>query len=633
MPTQSDVQPRGELATRADFHIGSLRVSPSAGRVRIGGREERVEPRVLEVLIVLWENAGQSVSRDRLVDLCWDGRVVSDDAVNRIIAKVRKLSRLDDPAPFTLETLPKIGFRLIPLADGELAANNRQAPSVLGAIGQKVSSRISTGGYLALSAVAAVILFIVATLLFTNQSASATEDGWIEVTPMQATSDDPQVVRIAKRVDETILRFLPSLGVKSADIAASGAASPSAAEFRIAGVIDQQGETFLATGQIIEPRSGLILWSGEYERAASEPDGLEEAFSSFVTGVLACAMDQRAHGNVRITTRTFAQLLNVCEAVVFQRRDGLEPARHLLRAAPHLAAAHALLSGAELNDLDSRSPGDAELNAALDSAKALAERAVEIAPVQPIAHLSLARVALYRQDFAEAERQFKQAIAIDPDLTPTVLFYASFLQDMGRTREARDIYERVSRMSDPRLVGFGPPLVYLQAIAGDEAAARETIKRVARINPEYRRPLTDIVDFWWATPPTAPGERVEGEPPFLVARRACFQDVLKRLAATHQGDGLPSACDQQDMMTKLRLLSRLGDVDAAYVAYESMPANERRYSSPFFYPEMAAFRSDPRFAELAETLGLVHYWRETGNWPDYCRQPAPARSCELIRSR
>lgn len=633
MPTQSDVPPRGELATRADFQIGSLLFSPSAGRVRIGEREERVEPRVLEVLIVLWEHAGQSVSRDRLVDLCWGGRVVSDDAVNRIIAKVRGLSRLRDPAPFTLETLPKIGFRLVPMVGSEPAASARDSVSPEQTNGPTGRGRAFPVRTVALSALAAGFVLLVAVFLVRNQPSGAVEDGWIEVAPMQTTSDDPEVLRIARRVDETLLRFLPSLGVKSADAETSGGESAPAAEFRLAGVIDQKSEKFLATGQIIEPRSGLILWSGEYERAASDLDGLEEAFSSFLTGVLTCALDQRAHGEVRITTPVFAQLLDVCEALVFQRRDALEPARDLLRAVPHLAAAHALLSGAELNDLDSRSPGDAELNAALDSAKELAERAVEIAPIQPIAHLSLARVALYRQDFSEAERQFNQAIAIDPDLTPTVLFYAAFLQDMGRTREARDIYERVSRMSDPRLVGFGPPLVYLQAIAGEEVAARETIKRVARINPEYRRPLTDMVDFWWATPPKAPEGRLEGEPPFLAARRACFQDVLKRLAATDQADGLPSVCDQQDIMTKLRLLSRLGDVDGAYATYEFMPANERRYTSPFFYPEMAAFRSDPRFAELAEKLGLVRYWRETGSWPDYCRQTTPARSCELIGSR
>ena len=32
---------------------------------------------------------GRTVSRDQLIDTCWDGRIVSDDAIARIIAKVR----------------------------------------------------------------------------------------------------------------------------------------------------------------------------------------------------------------------------------------------------------------------------------------------------------------------------------------------------------------------------------------------------------------------------------------------------------------------------------------------------------------------------------------------------------------
>ena len=35
-------------------------------------------------------------------------------------------------------------------------------------------------------------------------------------------------------------------------------------------------------------------------------------------------------------------------------------------------------------------------------------------------------------------------------------------------------------------------------------------------------------------------------------------------------------------------------------------------------PEGAAFRKDPRFAELARRIGIVEYWKQYG-FPDGCR--------------
>lgn len=105
------------LANEGDFSVGSLRVSPSACRVYAGTSEIRVEAQTMAVLIVLARANGGTVSRDALVEACWQGRVVSDDAIARSIAKVRALAKGMDPAPFTLETLPKVGYRLVASAD------------------------------------------------------------------------------------------------------------------------------------------------------------------------------------------------------------------------------------------------------------------------------------------------------------------------------------------------------------------------------------------------------------------------------------------------------------------------------------------------------------------------------------
>ena len=109
----SELSRRINLSQEPDFTVGSIRVSPSACRVFAGAEESRVEAQTLTALIALARANGATVSRDELIEVCWDGRVVSDDAVTRTIAKVRALAKGITPPPFTLETLPKVGYRLI----------------------------------------------------------------------------------------------------------------------------------------------------------------------------------------------------------------------------------------------------------------------------------------------------------------------------------------------------------------------------------------------------------------------------------------------------------------------------------------------------------------------------------------
>lgn len=103
---------RFDLAREPDFELGRLKVSPSACRAFAGTEEIKLEAQTMAVLVVLSRAGGTTVSREQLVEACWQGRIVSDDAITRTIAKVRALARGMDPAPFTLETLPKVGYRL-----------------------------------------------------------------------------------------------------------------------------------------------------------------------------------------------------------------------------------------------------------------------------------------------------------------------------------------------------------------------------------------------------------------------------------------------------------------------------------------------------------------------------------------
>jgi tetratricopeptide (TPR) repeat protein len=67
----------------------------------------------MQVLVALHLASPDVVSRDDLIAQCWDGRIVSDDAMNGAIKKLRRLSEADQAAFFHIETIPRVGYRLV----------------------------------------------------------------------------------------------------------------------------------------------------------------------------------------------------------------------------------------------------------------------------------------------------------------------------------------------------------------------------------------------------------------------------------------------------------------------------------------------------------------------------------------
>jgi DNA-binding winged helix-turn-helix (wHTH) protein len=100
-----------ELAARADFTLGLAIVSPSSRTIAGPGGTADIEPRVMQVLVVLAAAAGAVVTRDTLFNRCWGGVFVGDDSLNRVIAAVRKLATEIADGSFEIETIPRTGYR------------------------------------------------------------------------------------------------------------------------------------------------------------------------------------------------------------------------------------------------------------------------------------------------------------------------------------------------------------------------------------------------------------------------------------------------------------------------------------------------------------------------------------------
>lgn len=106
------------------FWVGEWRVDPLRLRLTRGREEVRVEHRVMALLLCLAESGGRPVPREDLHERVWAGVIVGDDAINRAVSKLRRALGEDRGGPPTIETVPKVGYRLVvPVRrDGSAAA-------------------------------------------------------------------------------------------------------------------------------------------------------------------------------------------------------------------------------------------------------------------------------------------------------------------------------------------------------------------------------------------------------------------------------------------------------------------------------------------------------------------------------
>jgi tetratricopeptide (TPR) repeat protein len=124
-----------------------------------------LEPRVMRVLVALAASEGQVYSRDDLIALCWDGQIVGDNAINRVISRLRAtLADLAGEA-VRLETITKVGFRLVvdaavdPIEPSPTEVDEPYAPPVLQSISPPrapLSRRVAIGGVLAIGGAGAI---------------------------------------------------------------------------------------------------------------------------------------------------------------------------------------------------------------------------------------------------------------------------------------------------------------------------------------------------------------------------------------------------------------------------------------------------------------------------------------------
>lgn len=133
MSTESTHLPRRmgriDLSETPPFDLAGLHVIPASREVSAGAVRQVAEPRVLQVLVALAQERGETVSRETLVQRCWEGRAIGEDAIQRAVAKARRLAELTEPPAFAIESIARVGYRLA-TGDRAAAAGDRASPPV-----------------------------------------------------------------------------------------------------------------------------------------------------------------------------------------------------------------------------------------------------------------------------------------------------------------------------------------------------------------------------------------------------------------------------------------------------------------------------------------------------------------------
>src|SRR5579859_1600425 len=109
------------------FEFGDWRVEPARGVLTAleGGAETRIEPRLMDLLLLFAGSAGRVLGKQEIIDGVW-GRVVGDDTLAATVSRLRAALG-ETPERRYIETLPKRGYRLAMAQDASPGAARAEA--------------------------------------------------------------------------------------------------------------------------------------------------------------------------------------------------------------------------------------------------------------------------------------------------------------------------------------------------------------------------------------------------------------------------------------------------------------------------------------------------------------------------
>ena len=449
------------LAHEPDFSVGSLFVQPSTRQVAGKSGSETLEPRVMQVLVALHRASGAIVTQEDLIESCWGGVVVGDNAIHRVISRIRHIAAELGGDSFRVETIAKVGYRL-DNADSHPPAANLPVASLPRALPTVVRTR--SGQWLRIASIAVIpaVILVTALLLAIRPEEASGQQTSLAVLPFRTLSNSQDY--FAEGIAEEILGNLarePELRVAGRISSRALAAGADAREvgrkldvsYVLEGAVRKDGNQVRVTVALVRTADGMQHWSGAYAGTLDDIFLIQQRIGSEVVDSLRHRLVHSAPTTGPLTTKG-----DVYSAYL--------SARKLARMRESAKATEAI---ALLRDAVKRDPGYAPAWAELGKAIAIL--------------MSLDPVRERATHQAEAVGHVRRALALAPDLAEAHTAMAIVL---GIDLPEAEHHIRRAAQLDPNNPEVQLYLAHAHAVAGDFPKQLATINRAVELDPMFR---------------------------------------------------------------------------------------------------------------------------------------------------
>ena len=460
----SDEVARPDAVKRQPLRVGEWRIDSTVNAFDRAGRTVRIEPKAMEVLMVLAARAGEVVSREDLLAAVWPGVVVGDDALTQSIIKLRKALGDKPRSPSYIETISKRGYRLIaPVAPADgIPTTGRNANARRGSSAARRGLR-----WLGMTAVVVLASALAAIHFLDSRSdaragpdATSLEDdeaGLVTVTvvPFESLGAGTEQGYLARGISSDLMTDLSRLsGLRVIDVSRNTASGGSAtsARYVAVGSIQREGPALRVNVRLNDSRTGEQLWSRRFERPSGDlvavQNEITRALVEQLPGKISDAERRQLAKRYTSSPEAFDAFLRAKALFLARRPEANEEARALYMKAldldPQFARAYAGLAMTYAMDYRYHAPSQSP--APLDRALELAETARAIDPDIPEVYWALGFIHAQARRYDLAIGSLQRAVELNRSYADAYALMAGIYTYMGQANRSIPLLRRALRL-------------------------------------------------------------------------------------------------------------------------------------------------------------------------------------------
>lgn len=602
------------------FMVGKWTVLPELNSLEHAGRTVHLEPKVMQVLVILAEHSGQVTSKEQIFDRVWPDTFVSDEVLTRSISELRKAFEDNPQQPKYIQTIPKGGYRLVAPVIREptkhaywFAVHSKKVATITATI--LLAAAVSLYALRAREhAASKTAITSLAVLPLTNLSGDAGQDYFAD------GMTDELITRLSNISALRVISRTSVMHYKGTQKTIPEIARELNVDAVMEGTVQRSGQRARVSAQLIETRTDHHLWAESYDRDLRDVLALEgEVASAIAREVqlqLAPAELARLSDKGTLSPEAHEAYL---KGLYYQNKLAEEDVRksityfeEAIRLAPSFSPAYACLAFSYnlLASDEYVAPEDG-----FPKAKELARKALDLSQNLADAHAALG-FALYLFDWnwGAAEAEFRRANELEPNGEGAHHVYALYLGSMGRHEEAIAEMKRVVEL-DPLDVLALWNLGSLYWDVGQPEHAIEQFRKILEIEPHSpdghqglgityameKRYDNAIAELQQAV-------KLSGQDVWMKASLGYAYAVAGKKKAAREVLGDLERTSKRKYVSGYLIATvyaGLGDKEAAFHWLEAA-FEKRDCQMPHLRnePSFESLRSDPRFGELVRLIGL-----------------------------